>query len=70
LQLKLQKLTQGNSSVEEYFKDMEVTMIRAKIQEDNEVNMTRFLSGLNSDIRDIVELQEYIKMEDLLHKAT
>jgi len=45
-------------------------MIRAKIQEDNEVNMTRFLSGLNSDIRDIVELQEYIKMEDLLHKAT
>jgi len=28
------------------------------------------LSGLNSVIRDIVELQEYVEMEDLLHKAT
>jgi len=56
-------------SVEEYFKDMEVTMIRAKTEEDNEVIMTRFFSGLNNDIRDIVELQEYVEMEDLLHNT-
>jgi len=35
LQFKLQKLTQGNKSVEDYFKDMDVIMIRAKIEEDN-----------------------------------
>jgi len=54
----------------EYFKDMEVTMIRAKIEKDNEVTVARFLSGMNSHIRDIVKLQEYIEMEDSLHKAT
>jgi len=57
-------------SVEEYFKKMEVTMIKVKIKEDNEVTMTQFLSGLKSDIRDILKLQEYVEMEDLLHKAT
>jgi len=38
--LNSKKLTQGNRSVEEYFKDMEITMIRAKIEENNEVTMT------------------------------
>ena len=31
---------------------MEVLMIQAKIEEDEEVTMVRFLSGLNSDICD------------------
>jgi len=56
LQLKLQNLTPGNRSVEEYFKDMEVIMIRAKIEEDTKVTMAQFFSGLYSYIRDIVEL--------------
>ena len=69
LQLKLQRMTQGNKSVEEYFKEMEVTMIRAGMNEENEEIMARFLNGLNYDIRDVVELQEYVDIEDLLHKA-
>ena len=44
-------------------------MIQAKIKEDEEVTMARFLSGLNSDIRDIVELREFVEMEDLFHKT-
>ena len=55
--------------VEEYFKEMNVLMIQAKIEEDEEVTMARFLNGLTNDIRDIVELQEFIEMDDLLHKA-
>ena len=70
LQLKLQRMTQGNKSVEEYFKEMEVTMIRAGKNEENEAIMTRVLNGLNHDIRDVVELQEYIDMKELLHKAS
>jgi len=35
-----------------------------------EVTMARFFNGLNSYIRDIVELQEYVEIEDLLHKVT
>ena len=56
LKFKLQKLSQGSKGVEEYYKEMEVLMIQAKIEEDEEVTMARFLSGLNSDIRDVVEL--------------
>ena len=69
LKFKLQKLTQGNKGVEEYFKEMDVLMIQAKIEEDEEVTMARFLNGLTNDIRDIVELQEFVEMDDLLHKA-
>ncbi|XP_068477278.1 uncharacterized protein [Phaseolus vulgaris] len=70
LQLKLQRMTQRNRSVEEYFKEMEVTMIRAGKNEENEAIMARFFNGLNHDIRDVVELQEYVDMKELLHKAS
>ena len=32
-------------------------MIRANVMEDQEAIMVRFLDGLHSDIRDVVELQ-------------
>ena len=53
---KLQYLKQGNRSVEEYYREMEVAMIRANVQEDRESTMARFLAGLNTDIADKVEL--------------
>ena len=39
---KLQNLTQGNRSVEEYHKKMEIAMIRANVVEDREATMSRF----------------------------
>jgi len=69
LELKLQRMTQRHRSVEEYFKEMEVTMLRAGMNEENEATMARLFNGLNHDIMDVVELQEYVDMEDLLHKA-
>ena len=44
-------------------------MIQANIEEDEEVTMARFLNGLTNDICDIVELQEFVEMDDLLHKS-
>ena len=44
---KLQGLTQGNRSVEDYYKEMEIVMIRANVEEDREATMARFLNGLN-----------------------
>jgi len=70
LKFKLQRLTQGTKSVEEYHKEMETLMIQANLEEDSEVTMARFLGGLNTDIRDIVELQEFVEIDDLIHKAT
>ena len=57
LHLKLSNLTQGNRSVEEYYKEMETLMLRPDISKDREVTMSRFLGGLNRDIQDRLETQ-------------
>ena len=60
-------ITQGNKSVEEYQKELEVVMIRANVNEDEEVTMSRFLNGLNRDIANVMELQSYVDLEELVH---
>ena len=55
--------------MEEYYKEMEMALVRVNIEEDTEDTMAHFLSGLNPDIRDVVELQEYVELDYLLHKA-
>ncbi|XP_057984549.1 uncharacterized protein LOC131169348 [Hevea brasiliensis] len=69
LHQRLQGLVQGNKSVEEYFKEMEMAMIRANVEEDREATMARFLKGLNLDIANIVELQHYVELDDMLNMA-
>ncbi|KAL5554487.1 hypothetical protein UlMin_041888 [Ulmus minor] len=66
---KLQSLRQGSSTVEDYFKEMEIAMIRANVEEDREATMERFLVGLNQDIANVVELQHYVELEDMVHMA-
>ena len=64
---KLQNMRQGNRSVEEYYKEMEVAMVRANIEEDQETTMARLLAGLNQEIQNVVELQHYLELEDMVH---
>uniref|UniRef100_A0A2N9FYN5 CCHC-type domain-containing protein n=1 Tax=Fagus sylvatica TaxID=28930 RepID=A0A2N9FYN5_FAGSY len=66
---RLQNLTQGSRSVEDYHKEMEVAMIRANVEEDREATMARFLSGLNRDIANVIELQHYVEIENMVHMA-
>jgi hypothetical protein len=66
---KLQSLTQGNQSVEDYYKEMEITIIRADVEEDREATMARFLNGLNQEIANVVELQHYVEIEEMVQKA-
>ena len=66
---KLQTLTQGSMTVEDYFKEMEMAMLRADVREDIEATMARFLRGLHAEIADVVELQHYLDMDELLDKA-
>ena len=47
---RLQKVTQGSKNVEDYHKEIEVAMIRANVEEDQEATMARFLNGLNRDL--------------------
>ena len=51
---KLQNLRQGNRSIEEYYKEIEVAMAQANIEEDREDTMARFLAGLNWEIQNKV----------------
>ena len=66
---KLQNLTQGYRSVDDYHKEMEIAMISANVVEDREATMARFLNGLNQDIANVVELQHYVELEDMVHMA-
>ncbi|GKV11018.1 hypothetical protein SLEP1_g22307 [Rubroshorea leprosula] len=66
---RLQGLTQGSRSVEDYHKEMEITTVRANVEEDREATMARFLHGLNRDIANVVELQHYVELEDMVHMA-
>ena len=53
---KLQGLRQGSRSVKDYYKEMEIAMIHANVEEDQEATMARFLLGLNREIHDKVEM--------------
>ncbi|XP_044965819.1 uncharacterized protein LOC123426105 [Hordeum vulgare subsp. vulgare] len=59
LRNRLQRLTQGTRTVDEYYKEMESLLVRARVHEDEESKMARFLHGLNNDISDFVEMFPY-----------
>lgn len=65
---KLQRRTKGFKSVDEYNKEMEVAMIRANV-EYREATMARFLNGLNREIADVVEMQHYVELTDMVHQT-
>jgi hypothetical protein len=39
------------------------------MSEDREATMARFLNELNRDIANVVELQHYMELEDMVHMA-
>jgi hypothetical protein len=56
--------------VEEYYKEMELTMMRLKLEEKQEQTLPCFFNGLNFPIKRIVEFLPYTTLWDLVHKAT
>jgi len=44
-------------------------MIRVNVNEDEKVTMSRFLNGLNIDITNMIKLQSYVELEELVHLA-
>ena len=67
LHQRLQSLSQGNRSVEDYYKEMEMIMMGLSMNEDREATMARFLGGLNREIANQLELQQYVELEEMLH---
>ena len=66
---KLQNLKQGTRSVDDYHQEMELIMQRARVREDAEQTMQRFLSGLNFNVKRIVRHYQYHDITELLHQA-
>jgi hypothetical protein len=60
------KVTELKTRFQEYYKEMEVVMIRAKVEEDREATMARFFHGLNREIADVVEMQHYVELTDMV----
>ncbi|RDX84734.1 hypothetical protein CR513_34170, partial [Mucuna pruriens] len=63
------RLYQESRSVEEYQKEMEIDMIRAQIKESEKATMALFLYGLNREIQDVVELQHFDTLGELVHQV-
>ncbi|KAE8705306.1 putative dihydrodipicolinate reductase 3 [Hibiscus syriacus] len=69
VKLRLHRLRQGIISVEDYYKEMQSLLNRANITEKEEVTVSRFVVGLNSNIIDLLDLHGYENLEDTLKKA-
>ena len=69
IKTKLRRLIQGSKTVDEYFKEMEMLIQRANVEEDEETTMVRFIDGLNRPIANTLRLQTYIDLEEAVHKA-
>ncbi|KAH1209615.1 hypothetical protein GmHk_15G044095 [Glycine max] len=63
---KLQRLRQGSMSVEEYRQQIEPFLLKARLREEERTSIARFLSGLNMEVRDKVELLPYMDLDELV----
>ena len=66
---KLWSLTQGSRSVEDYYKEMEIVVIRTNVEEHRKTTTAWFLNGLNQEIGNMVDLQHYVEIKEMVHKA-
>jgi hypothetical protein len=55
--------------VDDYYKEMELLLIRSGIREDAESKMARFLHGLNAEISGFIEMFPYNNLQDLVDQA-
>lgn len=67
LRKKLQRLDQGDMSVQEYYQELQKGMLRCGVVEDPEDQMVRFYGGLMREIQDIVDYKEYHSIQRLFH---
>nr|XP_025877451.1 uncharacterized protein LOC112936983 [Oryza sativa Japonica Group] len=66
---RLQQLRQGAKSVEEYYQELQMGLLRCNLEETEDTAMARFLGGLNREIYDIVDYKDYTNMTRLFHLA-
>ncbi|CAL1388706.1 unnamed protein product [Linum trigynum] len=63
----LQAIRQEGRSVDEYFRELELLLMRTDVREDREATIARFLHGMNREITQEVDLRSFVDLEDALH---
>jgi hypothetical protein len=66
---KLQCLKQDTHSVEEYYQELQIGMLRCGLVENNDAAMAHFLGGLNRAIQDVLGYKEYTNITRVFHLA-
>jgi hypothetical protein len=66
---KLQQLRQGTRSVEEYYQELQMGMLRCNLVEGEEPAMARFLGGLNRETQDIIAYKDSTNVTRFFHLA-
>jgi hypothetical protein len=66
---KLQQLKQGTKSVEEYYQELQMGMLRCGLEESEDGAIARFMGGLDREIQDILAYKEYNSVTRLFHLA-
>ncbi|XP_062179398.1 uncharacterized protein LOC133884007 [Phragmites australis] len=59
----------GTNSVEEYYQELQIGMLRCGLVENDDAAMARFLGGLNREIQDVLDYKEYNNITRLFHLA-
>ena len=67
---KIHALTQGSKTVEEYRVKMEMLMLRANYQDEDNGKMFRFFQGVWRDIRNHINMFSYTTLGELTQLAT
>jgi hypothetical protein len=66
---KVQQLRQGTNSVEQYYQELHMGMLRYNIEEGVEPAIARFVGGLNREIQDIIDYKYYTNITGCFHIA-
>ncbi|XP_051130355.1 uncharacterized protein LOC127250921 [Andrographis paniculata] len=69
LHVQLQSMKQGNRTVDEFYKDLEVTLMRADVRDSQQATVARILTWLNRDIADKVGLYHFDDIDELVERA-
>ncbi|KAF2907731.1 hypothetical protein DAI22_12g120700 [Oryza sativa Japonica Group] len=56
-------------SVDAYYKEMELLMSHTGVTENDEATIARFLTGLNDDVKERVEISYYYDIQNMVHIA-
>jgi hypothetical protein len=69
LRKKLQRLDQGDMSVQDYYTELQKGMICAGVHENTKDKFCHFYGGLRTEIQDIIDYKEYNTVNHLFQLA-